>query len=271
MMANSPMRPCDDFDQLDTLWAFPADALAPTEAADAFILALALAYNDLKDAMWVRARLDECAPSPKEQEEITAYNGQRAGMLDGVSRRVFAVVFEVVQAIAEATRSGVIDAPPLVKILDTLGADVRSVWGDLAKLASGEADGPVLRYLLRVRNDLGMHYYQPKQLMRGYKEHFLKSESADDGRRAFAFMSLGDTMGATRFYFADAAAQQARALLDPDGKIIQEAAAYIFKVNSALRVMVDGYLRMRIYETDPNWQKRPATRQALQNLRNKTD
>jgi hypothetical protein len=54
------MYPCSDFD-LPPLQVFePELLLGGKNSADALILLLAVAYNDLKDEMWVLQQLKEC-------------------------------------------------------------------------------------------------------------------------------------------------------------------------------------------------------------------
>ena len=61
--------------------------------------------------------------------------------------------------------------------------------------------------VMKIRNSIAYHYYQPKKLVQGYKKHFLESPRSE--HNALAYSSFGKNMEESRFYFADAAAERA--------------------------------------------------------------
>jgi len=60
--------------------------------------------------------------------------------------------------------------------------------------------------VMKIRNSIAYHYYQPKKLVQGYKKH---SSSPRSEHNALAYSSFGKNMEESRFYFADAAAEHA--------------------------------------------------------------
>src|SRR5687767_1084243 len=63
---------------------------------DAFVLALALAYNDLKDINWMAEQLSKCKPAQAVSPEV----GQWSGMNIFTNRLTLALLNELLQAIA---------------------------------------------------------------------------------------------------------------------------------------------------------------------------
>src|SRR5829696_1487020 len=68
------------------------------------------------------------------------------------------------------------------------------------------ADKAFKMAVMKIRNSIAYHYYQPKKLVQGYKKH---SSSPRSEHNALAYSSFGKNMEESRFYFADAAAEHA--------------------------------------------------------------
>ena len=78
-MNKSNYKPCPDFN-LAEIERLSPDILSSREPdkikVNSFILALALAFNDLKGLLWVTTRLAECKPPREHKECLTPYFGQ---------------------------------------------------------------------------------------------------------------------------------------------------------------------------------------------------
>src|SRR3990167_4260638 len=87
----SEFKPCADF-ELAELKKFKANFLEANEPTkrklNAFILALALIFNDLKGLLWVIERLVEGTP---QEKGITAYLGQWSGFNNQYNRLVMII------------------------------------------------------------------------------------------------------------------------------------------------------------------------------------
>src|SRR5437016_7670193 len=109
------MSPCPDFD-LAELEGFDSRVLLNGEnSADAFVVALAVAFNDLKDENWFRQRLEECKP---KEPKIEPESGQWWGMAIHFTRHVAGILHELMEAIRAARSAGVLDEPTFVKALE---------------------------------------------------------------------------------------------------------------------------------------------------------
>ena len=98
-----------------------------------------------------------------------------------------------------------------------------------------------LQLLLRIRNDLAFHY-SPKVLPRAYQATFADPTQRYRDR---AVLSDGESMEATRFYFADAAMEEGlRVATGLDMATLQRTLSGITDhVNKALKFIVTRYIR----------------------------
>lgn len=213
---------------------------------DAFVLALALAYNDSKTANWLLTVFVHEQPA----EAITPYNGQVSGIRIHATRLLIGILQELLKAIRTAHDSGLLRQEEFVFCVEHIGDQGKQGWESLVDAATAsEQKDPFRKWLVRVRNSLVSHYYQPRDLHSGYRAFFYERPTGPHNARAFA--SLGATLEESRFYFADAAVGAAYDdVLDPDDKAMTTVKAYIHHVNVALRGIVCRYCEMRhIFET----------------------
>ena len=109
--------------------------------------------------------------------------------------------------------------------------------------------------LLLVRNNVAFHY-SAKILARGYREHFADASRPHSNRALF---SDGRAMEDTRFFFADAAAEQGLASpivtadegLTKTETVLQRTAELAAQVNLALKPIVMACIRSfptRLYD-----------------------
>lgn len=235
---------CPDFD-LAPLERFPPEVLGHTgdDDVDAFILSLALAFNDMKGVQWMMIQLDNCTPS--DQTKPTAEFGQWAGMRLQATRLTVLTLHEVLVAIEAAQDQKLLDRPRFVEAVARLGRPSRADWQELLALANTEKGDPLRNYIIRVRNNLSAHYYQPKELLRGYRT-FFEAERTVFNEHALA--SFGIRVEHTRFYFADAAAQAGQALLDEKNALFNEVRPYVLGMFGAIRFLIEKYLALRTTE-----------------------
>ena len=145
------MTPCPDFD-LDPPEPFnPALLLGGKNSADAFVLVLALAFNDLKDANWVRQQLDHCTPD--DINKIDATVGQWQEMRIRFTRHVMGILHELLIAIESASRAGLLQDSVFQKALLRCQRATRDAWTALVDSATNQRGTSDLRqYLHDVRN-----------------------------------------------------------------------------------------------------------------------
>lgn len=235
-------RPPPDF-ELAPLTEFDPEVLSQGPAElDGFILALALAYNDLKTLEWLHYQLVLARP---KDERVSPYDGQRQGMEIHVTRMKLALAHELLVAIDKADRKRILNHKDVLFCVAQLGPTVSGDWASLVTSGTAsEQKDPFRAWLVKVRNNAVSHYYNPKALIQGYRQHFFDDEKSPYNQ--FAFASLGDRLERSRFFFADAAVgAYYRQVLDPDGTQMAEASDQIKRVNAVLRGLVSKYLELR--------------------------
>jgi hypothetical protein len=192
-------RHTDELAGLETFdpGVFVGDEEASQEICN-FVLTLALLWNDFKDATYALDLLGECKPSdpPGPTREWGAYGGIDLHLL-----RYQVTLVRELQTLVCRHRA-VARGHYLEGLVRELPPEARDAWHSMVQVALGFAPtGPFGQCLLMVRNKLAYHY-DPRGIQTGYRNHFLGGGREDDR----AFISRGDDMRSTRFYFADAAA-----------------------------------------------------------------
>lgn len=236
--------PCRDFD-LGALETFDPRVFEGGSDTDAFVLSLALAFNDLKDLAWMFQQVSYCEPADKSVPNPQL--GQWKGMSIYVTRHLIAHAHEVVNALKEADRRGVLETPEWCEALGLCPPAVIESWAKLVGTARGEpGDDPFLKFLVMVRNNVAFHYDQPKALMSAYLRAFPNPPTS--AFNTHAFVSLGDRAEGCRFYFADAASgMYYDDVAEPvsRGDKMRQADQFTRTVGLALRFLVEIYIRLK--------------------------
>lgn len=218
--------------------AFQADETTPQALCD-FILSLAVVHNDLKDIYIAHALLTETRPEgdPSERPDWGQYAGLRvhlhrvqAGLIDeflGLVRKNLALL----------------DEPGFVKVRASLSKDDRALWDGIVEVAVGKpAAGSPARALALVRNKVAYHY-DASEIGKAYASCFL---GANNERRPL--LSRGASLGATRFYFADAAADAYLFALDDTQEareILRDPTTLMDAMKVTLFNIVTGFIQSR--------------------------
>ncbi len=242
------MTPCPDFDLAEFTPYDPAILRRDgDDPAGAFVLSLALAYNDLKSLQWMVQQL--ASGRPDDPTAVNPYNGQFHGMQIYISRMTVGLVQEVLKAVETAATNGVLenqDFKDACLAAEKEFPSVRSKWDGLVKLSKGEhaeLEG-LSKFLIKVRNNVAYHYYQPKQLLKGYRRVFFEDEKAKHNESALA--SLGDNLETTRFYMADAAAGATLTDLVPDGRDqLEQTKKLVDILNLLFRTIIQCFFEIR--------------------------
>lgn len=162
-----------------------------------FILALALVYNDFKDVIIGHHAIDGLEPKDTNSltPELGMYNALRLNMM-----RLHAGIFRELFDLIEASNS-LLSLPLFVRLVGQLSPDGRAQWKALCDIAfQRPTENSDFKALLLVRNKVSFHY-DAKAIFRGYQRCFIEDALVEP------LLSRGNSMQATRFYFADAAAQ----------------------------------------------------------------
>jgi hypothetical protein len=160
------------------------------------VLTLSLIYNDLKNYMWALDQLEKTKP---KKRRIARYNGQHSGFNLHMNRLFYAHIRALYDVVNK--NQDVIKLPLFEKTIKTLNPDLRELWLALVSIATdGRVNGldkSIKKVLEQIRHT-SISHYNISEIGRGYKEFFSKNPMR-------AFISHGNKMGKTRFYFADAA------------------------------------------------------------------
>ena len=211
-------------------------------------LGLALAFNDLKGlVLFERHLLALGRPGGADW-------GENAGQWRGIAVQIYrwiAGVLHEVMVLIEKHKMVLRSAE--VKALVALLSPARSTkWTEFTDAAL-KTNGTVHILLLRIRNSTAFHY-DAKSLRNGFKKQFLQDakDQPTEANRAPQF-SAGSDMDGTRFYYADAAAQQAMSAVgllfgapETDRAVIELAADF----NDAVAPLLITFIRQRQADAD---------------------
>lgn len=116
----------------------------------------------------------------------------------------------------------------------------RPYWEDLVDFAeAGSRKSEFKKFITAIRANFTFHYYQPKGLRAGYKNY------RESGKKVY--ISRGESMAGSRFYFADAAVAGSMQILDEEKRqYTQEEYDRLAKAgNVALYDLVISFMEMR--------------------------
>jgi hypothetical protein len=166
------------------------------------VLCLALAYNDLRDIIFVRLLLGNVRPA---QLGISPEHGQYGGLVIGALRIQVGRVHELLKLIAKSEQE--IGHPFFGKVVRKLTRAGREAWSALTTVAQETNlkdkanESSMVRALRFVRNKVSFHY-DPENLRGGYEGAFLQP-----AEQRKPLISRGGSLQRSRFYFVDAAAR----------------------------------------------------------------
>jgi hypothetical protein len=235
-----------DKTQLAPLTKYDPTKILPTVGQDplaSFILALALVFNDLKGLMLWR---DAVLPTkPAGQFEVTPAWGQWVGLEQQSVRLVSAQLHELFELIKEF--KSVLITDEFRNLLRKCPSSVRTQWQSIVSIAlsEGTARNDFAQLLAEIRNWGAYHYNQPKRLVAGFRRCFLKNPPKP--ATEYALASVGDTMGMTRFFFADAAMEvaieEASTKRMAHERFRKEMHSTVRAVNHSLSHLVQAYIK----------------------------
>jgi hypothetical protein len=158
-----------------------------------FILALPLAYNDLRDVTFARILLDEI--EIKDEVTPTPQLGLRNGMRVLRERIQSGFIHELLNLIS--TNREVVDEPLFKELIRKLSKVGKKAWTALYEVAIEKpTNNPLSKAIVQIRNKVAFHY-DTQQISKGYEDAFLIQSKYRQ-----PMISRGSRMSETRFYFA---------------------------------------------------------------------
>jgi hypothetical protein len=217
--------------------AFTGTTEVPQDVCN-FVLTLALIRNDYKNTVLGHALLDPVQPPEPARE--TPDRGEYAALKAHLIRLNASLIHELCKLIESSP--GVLAHPFFQSVVAGLDRRARDSWKSLVDVASGEGGTePLAKALLLLRNKVAFHY-DPKEVARGFRHAFDRST----GRKPY--VSRGNTLRATRYFFADAAAQAyLNTRVGDDGvtKFFQDTSTLLEALNLALGQLVENFIQRR--------------------------
>lgn len=233
----SELAPLETFDPA----AFQCDARAPQELCN-LVLSLALIYNDCKDVIYSHVLLGESRP----QNPVRKNRPWGAWM--GLDFHIFRLLVGLLHELFDLIRDSqdFIEHPFLESVLKQLPRPAREAWNAVVTVASGATPAdPLGKSLLLIRHKVSSHY-DPRAIVAGYRHHFFGAGKLDDR----AFISRGNSMKNTRFYFADAAATgYLKSIVGKrqSEEVMMNVLELVRPVNLALKGIVESFIQRRGY------------------------
>ena len=219
--------------------AFVADENVPQEVCN-FVLALALAYNDIKDVTEAHHRLKEHDPPGPFRKQVDF--GMQAGRKVHLIRYQVGLVNELCGLIRKNEK--IIGQPLLQFLIRQMPPKSRAAWQSLVDTATGKLQtGPLAQAVARIRQKMIFHY-DSEEIFNGYKRHFFDGTTAKDQ----AYISRGNTMAESRFYFADAAAEgylDIRSDQDQTTGLAESVIGAMRDANFAIMQLVNSFIQKR--------------------------
>ena len=220
------LGPVESFDPA----IFESGGGADQDTCDLFV-ALALAHNDFRDIHAGLAILADMAPGDPE----TARKGLHSGMSIALVRAMFGVIDEVLNLIRKSQPA--ITTEAFRTVYRKLPKTHRESWDDLSDTAlAKKTPGTKVRSIADVRNAVSFHYNR-ESLGVCFRRVFCKSDSRPP------MVSRGLSLVSTRYYFADAAAEEAS--VGVSAAIAYAEDPLIDQIRLTLGRLVEGFVEHR--------------------------
>lgn len=209
----------------------------PTQQCCDFVLALALAFNDIKGLLLGDHLLIGQVPADRvtPTRELGAFAGSHLHFI----RVLLGVVRELLFLVKNERAAR--DHPLFQTVIKKLPKATRQAWAKVITASDAEASSDAdIRFLVTARNTVSYHYGS-KAIGRGYRRAFKDTDQQ-------IFVSRGPNISATRFYFADRAAESYLQLEfgDQDAeKYFIDRPAFLTDIASSLCLIVEGFVTAR--------------------------
>lgn len=162
-----------------------------------FVVALAVAFNDLKDLLLASRLL--MSKEPADTKTLTPELGAFGGAHHHLYRLMLGFVHELLTVVDEW--KGVSSDPSFEAIVRRLPAGSRAAWRKLTTAAADHKTSDAdTRFLMLARHKVVFHY-DPRAIGKGFRRAFVAGGDREP------MLSRGDSIASSRFYFADASTQ----------------------------------------------------------------
>lgn len=203
-----------------------------------FFLILALIFNDLKGLVFYRKLLDSSYRVYSE-DEISVHSGEYAGLIIQNNKLIISLVCEFIEFI-DKNRSNYSEVGFQV-VLKNIDPRVKKMWLDLISLDKSE--NSLFSKISRIRSNVAFHYdHSSTQMRDGFIKSFYGDGSKYEKHKHAYYYSDEGKMETTRFFYADAAAEEyIKSLLAEDD--MKEVSGMITEINFVIQNLLREYYR----------------------------
>lgn len=204
-------------------------------------ITLALIYNDFCDLLFLFDLHLKNPPKPYTPK-ISTERGHYIGMQLHILRLIYSLFRETLYLIRG--RKEIIDSTTFQEIYRSLRKEDKACWAALVSAANEETGDATdfNRFLEAIRSKLTFHYRDLSNLSTGYRLHFYndKNQKIQD-----AFISRGFSMSEERFYFADAAIENAMKAWREgrEEEFQKQTKTYSQNIGAAIRAIVTNFIQ----------------------------
>gem|GEM_PF-2913816 len=209
------------------------------------ILALSMIWNDYKTLMLFHEHIGaiisgkDAFDKPEEMPEEAVW-GERSGIRVYVEKSLLALVYEFFALLRKS--EDIITSQSFGSLLKKMHPKYQKEWKLMVRYASqgGTSKTPLGKALIMTRNKI-VNHYDKREMMKGYKRKFFEQDFKP-------LMSAGKSMNRTRFYFADAAAQEyyhSHVECIGEDKFFENLNIILGSINTTINSLVQIYIRTR--------------------------
>jgi len=119
-----------------------------------FVLALAVIYNDFKDAIYAHVVLGSAKPDGSIRR--TRAWGANVGAQGHVQRAILGMIHELLRLIEKSQAQ--IEHPTFASVVQRLNSPALTAWQALAAAGTGRESDALSKRLVRFRNSVAFHY-----------------------------------------------------------------------------------------------------------------
>jgi len=216
-----------------------------------FFLVLGHIFNDLKGLLLFERLITEHYEKP-EAEEVSVHSGEVGGIFMQIQKMIASTIHEFFKFLKEHKET--ISGREFKVLLDRMPTYARERWEEIEEVAFDRipAASVFTNTLVRIRNNIGFHYYQSGQNLRnGFINKFFTRDKSNKNRNEFAYYSMGENMRDTRFFYCDAAAEEFFFITAGVDEVSDKSnyraqlGAIVEDMNLAIRTLIREYLRTR--------------------------
>lgn len=175
---------------------------------DSFFITLGIIFNDLKGLILFEKLVINKYRKPTPNEKASAHLGNYSGLQVHLQKLMTGTINEFFTFLRENRK--VFTTREFKEVLDRLRSEEKKNWDGIVAAACGRSPGvsDFLSALAQIRSTTAYHYdHSGKKIREGFISHFFNEEQNDLNK--YAYYSIGETLELTRFYFSDAAVQEA--------------------------------------------------------------